>query len=198
MPAMVQGSVTFGTLTRAVRINHRTIRVWSEILKQVDGARLVLDSSSFKDKSVQAALVSQFATRGIARNRLVMDHSRPWDILRSIDICLDCFPHNSGTTLLESLYMGVPVITLADRPSVGRQGCSVLEGVGHPEWIALTEVEYIKKAVDMATDVPALARLRSGLREEMESSPAMDEPAFARKVEAAFRGMFEHWSNNNR
>ena len=111
-----------------------------------------------------------------------------------MDIGLDCFPHNSGTTLFESHYPGVPFVTLAGRPSVGRLGSSILHGVGHPEWIAHSEDEYVEKAVALASDLPRLARLRAGLRAEMEASPIRDEAGFARKVEAAYREMFAIWA----
>ena len=194
IPASERGYVTFGTLTRAVRINHRSIRVWSAILKGVDGARLVIDSGNFRDPALQHALTEKFAAHGIKRTRLEIGfHSPPWDVLRGIDIGLDCFPHNSGTTLFETLYMGVPYVTLAGRPSVGRMGSSFLQGAGHPEWIAQTEEEYIEKAVALAADLPQLAALRFGLRDAMKASPLMDETGFARKVEAAYRAMWMIW-----
>lgn len=194
LPAAELGHVTFGTLTRAIRINHRTIRVWSEILKRVAGSRLVIDSSNFKDAATQTALAEKFSAYSISRERLEIGfHSPPWDVLRSIDIMFDCFPHNSGTTLVESLYMGVPFVTLSGRPSVGRIGASVLEAVEHPEWIAKTEDEYVEIAVALASNLPQLAALRAGLREEMETGPIMDEQAFARKLEAAYKEMFAIW-----
>jgi predicted O-linked N-acetylglucosamine transferase (SPINDLY family) len=197
LPAAERGYVTFGTLTRAVRINHRTIRVWSEILRSVPGSRLILDSGNFQDPAMRDTLAEKFAAHGIAREQLEIGyHSPPWDVVRGMDIGLDCFPHNSGTTLLESLYMGVPFVTLASRPSVGRLGSSILTGLGHPEWIALTEEDYITIAVTLAGDLTKLVTLRSNLRGEMESSPVMDEPAFARKVETAYREMWRKWCAN--
>lgn len=196
--AVKAGRVTFGTLSRSVRINHRTIRVWSEILKQIDGALLVMDHKNFQDDGLRLSLQEQFAAHGIDSRRLVIGcHSPPWDVLRGMDIGLDCFPHNSGTTLFESLYMGVPFVTLAERPSVGRLGSSILEGLGRSEWTARSEEEYIQKAVTLASDIPALASLRAGLRAEMENSPLMDEAGFARKVEEAYREMFMLWSGRS-
>jgi predicted O-linked N-acetylglucosamine transferase (SPINDLY family) len=194
LPALHRGYLTFGTLTRAVRINHRTIRVWSEILRRVPRSRLIVDSGNFKQSPMQVDLAARFAAHGIGPGRLQIGFtSPPWDVLRGLDIGLDCFPHNSGTTLFETLYMGVPYVTLAGRPSVGRVGSSLLEGVGHSEWIAYSEEEYIEKAVALASDLPRLATLRSALRPEMQASPLMDEAGFARKVEAAYRQMFAAW-----
>lgn len=197
LPASRRGHVTFGTLTRAVRINRHTVRVWARILEQVPSAHLRVDSKSYKDAGLRASLTAMFAAHGIDATRLELGcHSPPWDVLRGMDIGLDCFPHNSGTTLFESLYMGVPYVTLADRPSAGRLGASILHGMGHPEWIAKTEDEYVEIAVALASDLDALAALRSGLRAEMEASPLRDEVGFARKVENAYKEMFARWASS--
>ncbi|HZW24572.1 MAG TPA: tetratricopeptide repeat protein [Gallionella sp.] len=199
LPALRRGHVTFGTLTRAIRVNHRTIRVWSEILKRVPGSRLMIDSYHFTDQPMRERLASKFSAHGIGAERLEIGyHTPPWDVLRGMDIGLDCFPHNSGTTLFEHLYMGVPYVTLAGRSSLGRLGSSVLQGVGHPEWIAQCEDEYIAKAVELAGDLPRLLAVRAGLRGEMEHSPLMDEAGFARKVEAAYRTMWHAWCVSGR
>ncbi|WP_246237514.1 tetratricopeptide repeat protein [Caldichromatium japonicum] len=194
LPAITKGLVTFATLSRGVRVNHRVIRVWSAILKRVPGSQLVLDSKSFQSPAIQEQWAARFTAHGIARERLVMGcHSPPWDLLRDIDISLDCFPHNSGTTLVESLYMGIPVVTLAERPSVGRIGSAILTALGHPEWIAQTEEEYIEKAVELATDLDRLAAIRASLRAELEASPLRDEVGFTQAMERAYRQMWQQW-----
>jgi predicted O-linked N-acetylglucosamine transferase (SPINDLY family) len=78
---------------------------------------------------------------------------------------------------------------------VGRLGSTILQGLGHPEWIANSEAEYIQIAADLAADLPRLATLRTGLRTEMQHSALMDEAGFAHKVEAAYRGMFDNWAS---
>ena len=196
-PVMERGHITFGTLTRAIRINHRTIRVWASILRRVAGARLVVDSGNFSSPTAQEALAQRFMAHGIARDRLQIGcHSPPWDVLRGIDIGLDCFPHNSGTTLFEMLFMGLPYVTLAGRPAVGRLGASILHGISRPEWIAQSEQAYEDIAVALASDVPGLQRIRAGLRMQMLASPLMDEQGFTRHVENAYTQMFTHWSGD--
>lgn len=173
------------------------IRVWSAILKRLPGAKLVIDSTNFQDEALCAGLKAKFEAEGVAGERLEIGfHSPPWDVLRGMDIGLDCFPHNSGTTLFETLYMGVPYVTLAGRPSVGRLGSSILEGVGHPEWIASSEDEYVEKVVALASDLGSLAAVRSTLRSEMEACPLMDEADFARSVEQGYRQMYARWATS--
>lgn len=194
LPALERGSVTFGSLTRHVRLNHRVIRVWSEILQRLPGSRLIIDSKDFATEAMQHRTAERFAAHGVERERLILgSHSPPWDVLHGMDIGLDCFPHNSGTTLVESLYMGVPFITLAERPSVGRAGSTTLAAVGHSEWIATTEAEYVDKAVALASDLERLATIRANLRPEFEASPWRAEYGFVRRVEQAYRNMWRHW-----
>lgn len=194
LPALKRGYVTFGTLTRSARVNHHTIRVWSTLLKAVPMAHLMINHLDFADPSMQQFIKEKFVQHGIASERLEIGYQTPpWDLLRKIDIGLDCFPHNSGTTLFETLYMGIPYITLAGRPSVGRLGSSILQGLGHPEWIAENEEEYIAKGVALGNDLNHLSEIRATLRDQMENSPLRDERGFALKVEDAYRKIWKIW-----
>ena len=197
-PAQKNGYVTFATLSRAIRINHKTIRVWSAILNSVPGSRLIINSGNFETTNAQAEMASRFAAHGITSDRLEIGFtSPPWDVLRRIDIGFDCFPHNSGTTILETLMMGSPVISLAGRPSVGRLGSSILGAIGHLEWVAQSEDEYVKIAINLANDIPRLAQYRVSLRREMLASPLMDEMGFTRSLESAYRQMWQIYCANN-
>jgi protein O-GlcNAc transferase len=195
LPALTNGYITFGTLSRSIRVNHRTIKAWAEVLQKIPSSRLIIDSKNYTDPKTVAILTKQFQKFGIAKSRLRIGyHTPPWDLLREIDIGLDCFPHNSGTTLFEMLYMGIPYVTLADRVSVGRIGSAILEGMNHQEWIACSEEEYVEKLITLASDPIKLASIRKNLRKKMQNSPLMDEPGFARKVERAYREMFNKWA----
>jgi protein O-GlcNAc transferase len=192
LPALSNGYVTFGSLTRPIRLNHRVICVWSELLKRVPGSRLMLDSSFFSDESLCLHFIGEFAKQGIAAERLQLGYtpSAP-EALSQMDIALDCFPHNSGTTLYESLYMGLPVVSLRDRPSMGRVGALILHGAGMDEWIADTEQQYLDKLVALASDIPALADIRSGLRQRMLASKLCDPLDFTRRMEQTYREMWQ-------
>ena len=194
LPALLNGYVTFGTLTRAVRLNDGVIRAWAELLRRVPGSKLELNSGNFSQADVREQWWARFEALGIARDRIIMGfESPPWNVLRRMDIALDCFPQNSGTTLIESLYMGLPFVSLAGVPSMGTLGASVLSAVGHPEWIAHSEPEYVDKLAALASDLPRLAQIRRDLRGQMQASALMDEAGFARDVEDAFAQMFARW-----
>ncbi|MFG0380581.1 tetratricopeptide repeat protein [Pseudomonas sp. zbq_18] len=194
LPALGNGYITFGSLTRPIRLNHKVIRVWSELLQRVPGSRLMLDSSFFSDESLCTHFHGEFAKHGIGPERLQFGYTpSPTDALARMDIALDCFPHNSGTTLYESLYMGLPVVTLRDRPSMGRVGALILHGAGFDEWIADTEQEYLDKLVALASDVPALALTRAGLRQRMLDSKLCDAADFTRRMEQTYKEMWQRY-----
>lgn len=198
-PAARTGIITFGCLSRIVRINHSVVKVWAAILDAMPNSQLVINSGDFKDPDVQEDMAARFMKYGIARSRLHIGFSSPsFDVLRQIDIGLDCFPHNSGTTLIETIYMGIPFVSLQGRPSVGRIGSSVLSAVGHPEWIATSEMEYAQIALTLAHDVEYLTDLRRNMRAEMLKSALMDEVAFTKSVEAAYRGMWQIYCEGNK
>jgi predicted O-linked N-acetylglucosamine transferase (SPINDLY family) len=85
--------------------------------------------------------------------------------------------------------MGVPVLTKVDRPSVGRFGVCILNAMGLVEWVAKDEESYIKKAVELSTDLVRLSALRSELRGRMESCDLMNFEGMSRKLEAGYREM---------
>ena len=134
LPASARGFVTFGYFGRTVRLNDEVIAVWCRVLRAVPGSRLVLNSAPFDEAAGRDLFAGRFAAQGIGADRLDLvftaPQTRTWAAYGAIDIALDPFPHNAGTTTIEALWMGVPVVSLAGRPSVGRFGDSILSAVG--------------------------------------------------------------------
>jgi hypothetical protein len=106
---------------------------------------------------------------------------------------LDTFPFPGGTTTAESLWMGVPVLTLAGKTFLSRQGVGMLMNVGLTDWIASDADDYVARAVSHAGDLLALAALRGTLRQQVLDSPLFDARRFAGHFEAALRGMWQAW-----
>jgi predicted O-linked N-acetylglucosamine transferase (SPINDLY family) len=89
--------------------------------------------------------------------------------------------------------MGVPVVTLQGDRHAGRVGASLLTQIGLTDLIANSVEEYLENAVALARNPERLSDLRRILRPRMAASPLCDAPAFARKMESAFRTMRQHW-----
>lgn len=193
-PSLNNGYVTFGYSGRSERLNHRVFLAWGEILRRLPDARLILDYAPFADPLTQGYYREFLSKQGVDVSRVTLRKSANiFEGLGDIDILLDCFPHSGGTMLFDALWMGVPALTLAGRPPVGRIGTSLMMNLGLPEWVTYSEDEYIRQAVAVAQDSARLTALRAGMRERMRNSPLMDEQGFACGVEDALRAMWQTW-----
>ncbi len=195
LPTLEKGYVTFGSFNHLPKINEKVIALWAELLVAVPQSRLLIKNKSLTDEATAKRYYDSFAARGIGRERVELTgftetQVAHLDVYRRIDIALDTFPYNGTTTTCEALWMGVPVVTLAGVRHSGRVGVSLLNAVGLQGWIAETPEHYIAIATGMAADIPRLASLRAGLRQRMAASPLCNGPAFARKVETAYRRMW--------
>ena len=197
LPVASTGCITFGYFGRTVRLNDGVIEAWCRILHAVPGSRLVLNSAPFAEEAGREDWAARFAAHGIGTERVHMTCTTPqprtWEAYGAIDIALDPFPHNAGTTTIEALWQGVPVVTLAGRPTVGRFGAAILHAVGLDDWVTGNVDAYIARAVAAAADPAALADLRAALRPRMAASPLLDAAGLARAVEATYRELWDEW-----
>jgi protein O-GlcNAc transferase len=194
LPALEKGTLTFGCLNAFVKVNEQTLELWAQILSVLEGSRLVLLA---KEGSHRQRTIEFFVHRGVAAERVsfLSMRQRPEYLAfyHQIDIALDTLPYNGHTTSLDTLWMGVPFITLVGNTVVGRAGLSLLANMGLEEFAARTPAEFVRLAVTLAGDLPRLAALRADLRERMRRSPLMNAEGFARNIEEAYRTMWRTW-----
>jgi predicted O-linked N-acetylglucosamine transferase (SPINDLY family) len=198
LPAVRNGHVTFGCFNNLAKVSGRCIQAWAAVLHAVPGSVLMLNRKPLGDPSVQRLFARAFATHGIGENRLRMGASKGradyFRLYEEVDIMLDTFPFNGGTTTYEALWMGVPVISHRWDRMVGHFGESILVPCGHPEWVARKESDLIRIAVGLASDVRRLEVLRRGLREELAHSRLCRAGDCANGLEDAYFGMWDQRS----
>jgi predicted O-linked N-acetylglucosamine transferase (SPINDLY family) len=193
-PAPAPGNVTFGSFNRFSKINAEVIATWAEILRSLPQSRLQIMAPL---GSARQTLFEQFERLGVERNRIGIVERLPREqYLRqydSVDVMLDPFPFSGHTTVFDSSWMGVPLVTRFGQTSVGRVAAAALMHLGLGELIARTPGEYVRIAVALANDLPRLKNLRAVLRPRMIASPLMDGRTFARNMEACYREMWRKW-----
>lgn len=199
LPFSENGFVTFGAFNNFAKLNSSLVALWSRVLQRVPGARLMLKEKGLvADKGLRSYLFEQFAASGITSNRLLLIERKNTlhehlETLGQADIALDSFPYSGTTTTCESLWMGVPVVTMAGPVHVSRVSASLLTAVGVPELIAKDGDEFVEIAVRLAHDRQRLMSYRHGLRKMMQQSPLMDIEGFTNKLERAYRDMWRQW-----
>ena len=190
-PVEQNGFVSFGAFLDMPRLAG-SVPMWSEVLKRVENARLVLggvvDQEGFKPL-VQAA----FAGTGVEDRVFVQGESdgisERSHLLAEVDILLDtCFVNGTGE-ICDALWMGVPVVTLMGQRRTARLGGATLQAAGFSSWVASTADEYVEIAQSLARDPQKLSELRASIRADLEKSPLMDAGAFISAMEQAIEAV---------
>lgn len=195
-PAEDNGYITFGSFNNFAKLTDPVLSLWAEIMRKVPDSRLLLVIAGIDDPDFRSDVEIRFKSLGFDVDRLIFykrSKANQFVLYNKVDIVLDPFPCNGGTTSMDSMWMGVPMVTLEGQHFISRIGVTILTNAGMPELIAKTAEDYVSLAVRLATDREWLRRLRSGMRERVEKSPLMDQQRFARNMEDAYRGMWRIW-----
>ena len=201
LPALQGRPFTFGCINRPEKISERVIAVWGRILAQVPQSQLLVKHGGLGDAGVRARLLQQLGEVGIAAQRVRLigftPHAEHLKAYHEVDLGLDPFPQNGGVSTAEALWMGVPVVALNGTTIPGRISASILSALGMPQWIAGSDEEYVRIAVQAARELPGLARTRRELRARMAASDFGDPQRYTRAVERAYRQMWRRWCNRD-
>lgn len=199
LPAAHNNYVTFCCFNNLSKMNASVVAVWARILVTMPDSRLLLKAGQLADPRVRRAVVEQFACCGVPADRLILEGPSPraqyLAEYQRADLALDPFPFSGATTTVESLWMGVPVLTLQGDRLVSRQGVGLLRNANLPDWIATDPDDYVARAVRHAGDWERLGALRKRLRQQVLQSPVFDGRHFARQFETA---LWEMWAWRNR
>lgn len=198
-PERAARQITFGSFNNIAKISPLTVRLWAEILQGAPRSRLIIKNMSLGEGQIAQGLLARFADCGIAAERIELQGPRAGlaehlAIYNQIDVALDTFPYHGTATTCESLWMGVPVVTLAGAIHASRVGMSLLNAVGLIHLIAQNPQQYVDIAVANASENSTQSR--TALRRRMLASPLMDGPLFARTVESTYRRMWQNWLEN--
>ena len=190
------GYITFGCFNRLTKVSHGALQTWARILTVVPDARLFIVATDIGSPEVRRVVEERLASSGMPLDRVIFQprvNSGYHDLYHQVDIALDPYPYNGGTTSFDTLSMGVPFIALNGNHAAARTGASILKVIGLPDLIADTEDAYVAIARDLAGDRDRLRATRQGLRERLNASPLTDHRGLASDVSSAFRNMWKLW-----
>lgn len=191
LPALARGRLRFGSFNRASKLTEETLALWACVLRRLPEADLLLvDVSGGQREQV----LQSFSAGGVAAGRVAFAGRLPLAQFRAlhgeVDIALDAHPYSGATTTLDSLWMGVPTLTLASDAPMSRSTASLLHTLGLADWIASSPEAYVALAARHAADLGALKALRSRLRSLLERSALMDGERFTRQLEVLYEEMW--------
>jgi protein O-GlcNAc transferase len=194
LPAEHNGYLTVGSFNNPCKYNSHVFKLWSRALRSVPQSRLLLLAA---EGNAREWFSASLAAAGISPDRIsfVPPTSRRdyFQYYHQIDLAFDPFPYNGITTTCDSLSMGVPVLNLVGITPAARAGLSLLSTVGLSDFATISEEEFIASFVNLCHNLPRLAALRCGLRQQMHASPLMNANRFARQVESSYRSVWRNW-----
>ena len=194
-PMRRNGYVTFGSFNNFAKATDEILLLWRGILESVRGSKLIIKG---KICSIDSGVSFAKKRLSILNFDLTRVEFRPYspDYLeqyRDIDIALDTAPYNGGLTTCEALYMGVPVISLRGRTHGARFAASILTNAGVRELIAENDINYVRRAVQLAETPKLLEAYHMGLRANMKRSPLMNVQGYMEELETAYQEIWENF-----
>jgi protein O-GlcNAc transferase len=192
-PCLTKGSITFGALASQYKITDEVISAWSKILTQVPNSSLLLKNGALVSPDTQQFVRGLFGRHDVSPEKVRLegpsDHNRFLETYGEIDIALDTFPYNGGTTTTEAIWQGVPVVTFSGDRWVSRTSASILQSAGLGELIGQGLEEYVSLAIRLANSPDRLLDLRRNMRSRLGDSPVCDTRSFARNMERIYTQM---------
>jgi predicted O-linked N-acetylglucosamine transferase (SPINDLY family) len=181
-----EAGIVFACFNSPHKITPGVFALWMRILRELPDSVLWLVAT---EQCIIVNLREQAMYAGVLPHRLVFapkvsfaDHIERHSYA---DIWLDTM-YNGHTTAADSLWSGLPVVTLCGRSFAARVGASLLNAVGLPELICNTPDDYVKLAIELALDAEKRRTLRDHLVAARDASPLFDASRFARDLERAF------------
>ena len=182
LPALKNGYITFGSFNNFAKISEETIEIWSDLLLKVK-SKLILKSSNTRSKIEVKTLLNKFKKKGVnLENIEFLKTTKKFDdhlmCYNRVDIALDTFPYNGATTSFESVWMGVPVLTIKGKTFNSRYGYSINKNLNLDNFIASNKNDFIQKAISNSSNLIALNKLRKNLRDLSLESALFDIKKF--------------------
>jgi predicted O-linked N-acetylglucosamine transferase (SPINDLY family) len=189
---------TFGSFNDIKKISPSAVRVWSKILHECPGSRLLLKTGELSHAPMRDMLAARFGDQGIGPDRLTLTGRIESDrghlaLYDEVDLALDTFPYAGTTTTCQALWQGVPVLTLAGRAHAGRVGVSLLRAAGEDDLIAADEDAYAAKARSVFENGRIGQSERLARRGRMAACPLLDHAGLTRAVEAVYVDLWAAW-----
>jgi protein O-GlcNAc transferase len=179
----------FGSFNTLRKISKQVIETWAIILKKHPQSHLIIQAKGLSETAMQQRIIASFAVTGIASERISLHGFSNFEsylsLIATCDLILDSWPWNGHMTTLNSLWMGVPVLTMKSNRRAGRMGAAILQQVGLESLIATSIDDYISKAISFSQTHDQSNSLKNALRERLANSPIMDTKGFTKSFEAA-------------
>ncbi len=191
------GIIYFSSQTGLKR-NPDNIRLQMQIIKQVPNSYFLLKSFRSNHEDLQNFIAPLAEAEGLDLECFRFLPSAPTEMehranLAIADIVLDTYPYNGATTTLETLWMGVPIVTRVGEQFAARNSYTMMMNAGITQGIAWSDEEYVEWGVKLGKDEKLRQEIVWKLRKSRQTSPLWNGKKFAREMENAYLQMWQRY-----
>jgi predicted O-linked N-acetylglucosamine transferase (SPINDLY family) len=183
----------FCSFNNIYKINENVFDVWLEILENVKNSVLWLGQTNdfAKTNILKKCQNKKFSLDRIIFAKSVENHEIHLARHKLADLTLDTFPYNSHSTGCESLWAGVPIITLMGKCYHSRVAASLLYAIDLPELVTTTLEDYKNLAINLGVNFDKLRDLKIKLEKNLLNKPLFNTPLFTKNLEKSYKKIYE-------
>lgn len=175
------------------------VRLQLKILKGVPNSYFLLKDITKDPQQVQQFFEQIAAEEGVDYNRLrflpkVKSEMLHRANLAIADIVLDTYPYNGATTTLETLWLGIPVVTRVGKQFSARNSYTMMANAGITEGIAWNDEAYVEWGIRLGQDETLRQKIAWKLQQSKQSAPLWNGKQFTKEMEKAYKQM---WAANS-
>ena len=187
--------ISFGSANSLIKTNSEVIDTWIQILKGVPKSKLFLKNRFLNDSSIKNKIQAKFANAGLSEERIRLSGSDErnsyMNFYNQIDIALDPFPLGGGTTSLDALSMGIPIITLYGKHAAHRNTYALNMNLGLDVLCSFSKEEYINKAITLAEKPLQIQSYRDFILKNFKQSNICNIKDFTKEFEAHLKSLLQ-------
>ncbi|MCW5314647.1 tetratricopeptide repeat protein [Nostoc sp. KVJ3] len=190
-------AVVYLSAQRGYKRHPETTRWQMQIIKQVPNSYFLIKGLA-EEETIKRFFYQIAEEEGVDCSRL---RFLPIVYLESVhranlgiaDIVLDTFPYNGATTTLETLWMGIPLVTRVGEQFAARNSYTMMMNAGITEGIAWTDEEYIEWGVRLGKDETLRQQVGLKLKASRQTAPLWNGKQFTREMEKAYEQMWQRY-----
>ncbi|ULB47624.1 O-linked N-acetylglucosamine transferase, SPINDLY family protein, partial [Limnospira fusiformis KN01] len=194
-----ENAIVYFTAQRGPKYNPELAQLQMQILKQVPNSYLIIKGFD-KEQSIAGLFFELAEEQGVSREQLrltgsvLLEQTHRAD-LAIADVVLDSYPYNGATTTMETLWMGIPLVTRVGEQFAARNSYTMMMNAGITEGIAWTDEEYVEWGVRLGTDERLRQDISWKLRKSRRTAPLWNSKQFTREMEKAYQEMWKIYTS---
>ncbi len=197
-PHLKNGYITFGSMNNHAKLQTEWLQIWAKVLQAVPNSVLLIKSRAINSARTGPEVYRQFAEWGIDSKRIIAKGfnnvpNEHFLTFHDIDIALDSAPYCGTTTTFDSLWMGVPVVTMTGDLHVTRTSASILTGLKLADWVADSPENFVEICNAKAEDTDSLRSFRHSMRQRMQGTSLGDAKLFCGHLSTLLRDTWKQY-----